>query len=104
MYSDGVKLPKKSSQVRHKSSQVKSSQVKSHRRLSWAWRARARAPLGNLGVLGAHQTPQGPRKQGRTRMQRKVRVFQCKRSIFDLMDSGPRIYRDYHVCFLIVLK
>ena len=31
-------------------------------------------------------------------------LFQCKRSIFDLMDSGPRIYRDYHVCFLIVLK
>ena len=25
-------------------------------------------------------------------------------TIVDLMDSGPRIYRDYHVCFLIVLK
>ena len=55
MCSEDVKLPKKSSQVRNNTSQIKSSQVKSPRRRSWAWRARApRAPLGNLGVLGAH--------------------------------------------------
>ena len=32
----------------------------------------------------------------------KVRVTMD--TIVDLMDSGPRIYRDNHVCFLIVLK